>query len=176
MTVEQVRALPDPPGGHYELHHGELVFVSGPKYRHWDIQDRLLDLLKPLAKGHGRVGAEFGFRPRPEHEFWQADVAFISAKRLAAVDPNDNLYGAPDIVIEVISPSNTIAQMEDRKSICLENGGLEFWVVDPKRRTVKITKRDSNLVKYSAGDEIPLPLLGGAKVAVTAIFETQNSY
>jgi Uma2 family endonuclease len=57
MTVEQVRALPDPPGGHYELHHGELVFVSGPKFRHRDIQDRLLDLLKPLAKGYGRVGA-----------------------------------------------------------------------------------------------------------------------
>lgn len=172
MTVEQVRALPDPPGGHYELHHGELVFVSGPKFRHWDIQDRLLDLLKPLAKGYGRVGAEFGFRPLAEHEYWQADVAFISAQRLTSIDPSDNLYGAPDIVIEVISPSNTIAEMDDRESICLENGCLEFWIVDPKRRTVKVTTRLSVTIKYSEGDQIPLPILGNATLSVAEIFAT----
>lgn len=172
MTVEQVRALPDPPGGHYELRHGELVFVSGPKFRHWDIQDRLLDLLKPLAKGYGRVGAEFGFRPRAEHEYWQADVAFISAEHLTSIDPNDNLYGAPDVVIEVISPSNTIAEMDDRESICLENGCLEFWIVDPKRRTVKVTNREFVTVKYCEGDQIPMALFGNTMLSVDAIFET----
>jgi Uma2 family endonuclease len=172
MTVERFRALPDPPGGHYELHHGELVFVSGPKYRHWDIQDRLLDLLKPLAKGYGRLGAEFGFRPLAEHEYWQADVAFISAKRIAAVDPNDNLYGAPDIVIGVISPSNTIAQMDERKSLCLDNGGQEFWVVDPKRNTVRVSKPNEVPKTYRVGDQIPLPLFGDARISVDAIFES----
>jgi Uma2 family endonuclease len=108
----------------------------------------------------------------PEYEFWVADVAFMSHEQLVRINPDDNLFGVPEIVIEVLSPSNTTTQMDERKSICLDNGGREFWVVDPKRNTVKVSKPNEVPKTYRAGDQIPLPLLGGATISVDAIFES----
>jgi len=50
--------------------------------------------------------------------------------------------------------------------------GREFWIVDPKRRTVKVTTRLSVTIKYSEGDQIPLPILGNATLSVAEIFAT----
>ena len=54
---------------------------------------------------------EFAFRALPEHELRVADVAFVSRERLNNTDPDDNLHGAPDVVVEVFSPSNTVAEI-----------------------------------------------------------------
>jgi Uma2 family endonuclease len=172
--VEQVRALPEPPGGRYELHHGELVVVSFPKRRHWKVQQRLVELLKAAAGNRGAVGPEYPFRPLPEYEFWGADVAFVTQERDDQTDLDENLLGVPELVIEILSPSNTVAEMNDKKSTCLENGCVEFWVVDPKRRTVEITDREFVTVMHREGDEIPLALFGDAKVSVAEIFDVLN--
>jgi len=172
MTVEQVRALPDPPGGRYELHHGELVIVSGPKLGHWEIQHNLVKLLSGPAGKRGVVGMDFGFRALPEHEWREADVAFTSRERYRATNREDNLRGAPEIVIEVLSRSNTKSEMSSKESLCLENGCLEFWVVDSKRNTVRVSKPNEVPKTYRAGDQIPLLLFGDARISVDAIFES----
>jgi Uma2 family endonuclease len=170
MTVEQYSALPDPNGGRYELRHGVLVEVSFPKRRQWDIQRRLTGLLTPLAAGRGPVGMEFPFRPLPEYELWAADVAFVTQSRFDACPDNDWLPGAPELVIEVLSPSNTVSEINDREAICLENGCLEFWVVDPKRKTVKVSTPDRKTITYIESDEIPLTLPAAGQLAVSQIF------
>jgi Uma2 family endonuclease len=171
MTVEAFRKLPEDHGSVYhELRHGELVPVTRPKLKHHLIQDRLVELLKPVAQSAGHVSMEFAFRALPEHELRVADVAFVRRERLDNTDPNDNLHGAPEIVIEVLSPSNTAAEIYDKEKLCLENGAQEFWVVDPDRRQVKVSTPDGRTTTYPSGQEIPLPLFGGAKVAVNAIF------
>jgi Uma2 family endonuclease len=170
MTVEQYSALPDPKGGRYELHHGVLVEVTFPKMSHWFTQQRLTDLLKPLAKGQGRVGPEFAFRPLPEHELWAADVAFVSQSRIDATPEGDYVHGAPELVIEVLSPSNTAAEMNEREAMCLENGCLEFWVIDPKRKTVKVSTPDRKSITYVEGEKIPLKVPAAGELAVAEIF------
>jgi Uma2 family endonuclease len=80
------------------------------------------------------------------------------------------LSGAPDLVIEVLSPSNTAAEIFDKEKLCLENGSQEFWVVDPDRLQVKISTPDGFTITYHSGQEIPLSLFGNAKVPVNAIF------
>ena len=171
MTVEQFRALPDPPGGYFELHHGVLVEVSYPKVRHWEIQQRMTRLLNRLADGRGLVGTEFAFRPLPEYELWAADIAFVSQSRYDDIDPEDNLHGAPELVIEVLSPSNTASEMNEREAMCLENGCLEFWVIDPKRKTVKISTPDRKTITYIEGDTIPLSIPTAGELAVSKIFQ-----
>jgi Uma2 family endonuclease len=84
------------------------------------------------------------FRPLPEHELWAADVAYVSKERWEQIDPEDNLVGAPDLVIEVLSPSNTAAEINDR-----ENG---------------IT------TAFRAGQEILLRVCGSRSLKVDAIF------
>ena len=74
------------------------------------------------------------------------------------------------MVIEVLSPSNTVSEMLDREKVCLENGCQEFWLVDIERRQVKVSTPDGRTLTYRAGQEIPLPLLNSGRLAVDAIF------
>ena len=170
MTVEQFRQLPEAEFRHSELRHGELVPVTPPKLKHFLMQNRLVDLLRPAAPSGGFVSMEFGFRALPEHELRSADVAFVTRERFESADPEDNLHGAPDLVIEVLSPSNTAAEMYDREKLCLENGCREFWIVDPELRQVKVSTPDGITTTYRAGQEIPLHVFGGGSLKVDAIF------
>ncbi len=127
-------------------------------------------MLEEIADAASFVDTEVSFRPLPEFELWVADVAYLCAERFSQVDPDDNIQGAPDIVIEVLSPSNSSDEMKERERICLENGTREFWVVDAKRREVKISTPDNSSIIWRSGQQIPLPLLGGHFLPVDSIF------
>jgi Uma2 family endonuclease len=79
---------------------------------------------------------------------------------LDATDDDDNLRGSPEIVIEVLSPSNTRAEIHEKAVLCLSSGALEFWVVDPKRETVSVTQQSGAPTVYRLGDRIPLSMFG----------------
>lgn len=174
MTVEEFRALPDKPGVRMELHDGEVFEMTYPKKRHWDVQDRIMDLLKPQLRKHGRVGVEFAFRPTPEYNLWAADVAFVRHDRYMLTDPDDNLRGAPDLVIEVESPSNTASEFERRETVCLGKGCREFWVVYPTMQMVRVTTAEGRLKRYERGDSIELTVVPGVKIAVDDIFPSDE--
>jgi Uma2 family endonuclease len=126
--------------------------------------------LQPIAEPASLVDTEMAFRPLPEYELWVADIAYLSPARFAEVDPEDNVRGAPDLVIEVLSPSNTADDMIERERICLDNGAREFWVVDQKRRQVKVSTSDGYTITYRSGQEIRLWFSGDTTLAVDAIF------
>jgi len=170
LTVQEFRRLPEDSGGVYhELRHGEIIAVTRPKLKHRLIQARTRDLLKAIAPAGSFVEYEVAFRALPEHELRVADIGYIGEERMKHTDPDDNFLGAPDIVIEVLSPSNTVAEIDDKEKLCLENGAKQFWVVDPDRRQVKVSSPDGCTVTYRAGQEIPLNLFA-ASLAVDAIF------
>ena len=173
MTVEDFRKLPKASGGVcYELHHGELVTVTRPKLKHSLIQHNVRDTFLKLAEPGSLVLIEMAFRPLPEYELWSADVGYLSKERRQQADPEDNIHGAPDIVVEVLSPSNRAADLYEREQICLSNGTKEFWVADPDRRQVKVTTPDGRTVTWRSGQEIPVPLFGpDARIQVDALFE-----
>jgi len=158
MTVEQSRRLPSEVTEFTELQRGELVPVTQPKMRHTKLQRRLLDLLEPMAKQRGVVMSEMPFRPLREYEFRRADVAFTSQARWDQAVEEDELFGSPELVIEILSPSNTKAEMRERAALCLSTGCQEFWVVDPVAQTVGVTDRSGQESLYQAGSRIPLPL------------------
>ncbi|MGA8595784.1 MAG: Uma2 family endonuclease [Bryobacteraceae bacterium] len=171
MTVEEFRQLPEPVGDYnYELHHGELVPVTRPKLKHHILQSRLRDLLRQVAPPGGFVEIEVAFRAFPEHDLRVADVGFVSAERWAQADLEDNIRDAPDIVIEVLSPSNTAREMYEKEQLCLAHGSKEFWVVDPDDGYVRISRVNGPTSVYRPGQQIPLPLFGGATLAVDDLF------
>jgi Uma2 family endonuclease len=142
MTVAEFSALPEPREGHYELHHGELVLMPPPKWGHTVIQMRLTQLIVGLTAGKGLAGSEIPFRPAPEHEVWVADVGYIAEPRASRANRDDYLEGAPDLVVEVLSPSNTVDEINDKIDTCSNAGCRSFWVVDPKRRQISVTTGD----------------------------------
>jgi Uma2 family endonuclease len=170
MTVQQYYELPERTDVLQELHWGQVVTLTFPKKRHTKLQSRLVELLGPKMRARGLVAAEFPFRALPEYDLRAADVAFVSRSRWEATDDDDNLHGAPELVIEVLSPSNTTAGLREKAALCLANGAEEFWVVDPKRQTVSVTRRHGEGRLYQIGDRIPLPLAEG-ELEIAQIFK-----
>jgi len=116
------------------------------------------------------VRVECPYRALPEFEYRVADVAAISGKRWKAVDPDDDLRGSPELVVEVRSPSNTKAQLRELVTLCLTTGALECWIVDPQRKSVAVTHRDGSTTAYGPGSEIPLAAFGAGPLPVDEIF------
>ena len=170
ITVAEFRQLPEGGEFAYELHHGEVVAVTRPRARHAELQHRLLMLLGPKLKNVGAVRMEFAYRPIDEFELRAADVAAISRDRFEEIDPDDNLHGAPELVVEVKSPSNTQAQLKELVALCLNRGSIECWIVDPGAQTVTVMQRDGSASTFAAGSSLPLSAFGGDSLAVDEIF------
>lgn len=159
LTVEEYERIPDPPGGRYELHHGELVFVTWPVRRHKDLQWRLQEALRNAAEARGfRAFTEYPYRPQIENEVWSADVACVARARHEGVDKW--LLGSPELAIEVKSPSNTKHELHDRAMTTLAGeGASEFWVVDFDMRCVTVYSKTSGMRNFVAPELVPVPLL-----------------
>ena len=170
MTVEEFRNLPETGPFYYELHDVEPVRVTRPKLKHHILQEHLLELFRSSSAGTGHVSMEPAFRDLPEHELRAADVAYVSQERWERIDLEDNLRGAPDLVVEVLSRSNTLDELLGKEKLCLENGCREIWVVDAKRRQVKVSTPDGITTTFRDGQEIPLRLFGSGALKVDAIF------
>ncbi len=170
MTVEEYRQLPDHHGVIQELHWGQLMAVTFPKMKHTKLQSRLLELLRPLAEHSGVVAIEVPFRALPEYDLRRADVVFVSRARWDGTDDEDNLHGSPELVIEVLSRSNTQAEMREQASLCLATGAEAFWMVDPKAKTVTVLHRGAKPRLYTRDGQIPLSFFDGA-LEVSQIFD-----
>src|SRR6201988_940792 len=116
MTFAEFEQLPNPPEGfRLELRHGELIQLAPPKFEHSRVQWQLRRLLERAAGDAAIVTTEFGFRPTPGNEYRVADLIFVSKERWDSTDPEGYFQGAPEIVIEVLSPSNTVTEMLDKE-------------------------------------------------------------
>ena len=142
MTVAQYRLLPERDDVVYELHSGEVVALTRPKARHYTLQVHSQEVLIPKLRSFGKVLVELPYRPVSEFDLRAADVAVISHARWKAIDQDDNLRGAPELVIEAKSPSNTRRQLQELVALCLANGSLECWVIDPVAQTVTVASKD----------------------------------
>jgi len=170
ITVAQFRELPEGGEFTYELHSGEVVAVTRPRARHSELQHRIFELLKPELASFGVIRIEFAFRPLAEFDLRAADVAAISRERWRAIDPDDNLRGAPDLVIEVKSPSNTRRQLQELVTLCLGSGSIECWIVDPDQKTVTVMRSEGAAIVHSPGGAIPLSSFGCGELPVDQIF------
>lgn len=172
MTFAGFEKLPDTAGGRYELRHGELVLVPPPKWGHFMCQRLVRDLLDKAAGDRGFAEIEMGFRAGGEHNYRSVDVGFLTRERESAIPARGYLAGAPDLVVEVLSPSNTAAEIRDKKKLCLENGSREFWVLDMDQREAEVSTPDGHTITYKSGQSIPLFFAPGVEIAVDDIFLT----
>lgn len=145
-----------------------------PTIQHYRQQSQLVDALRRVAGSKAHVGMELPFRLLHEHEPWVADVALITTARWEASDEEDYFLGAPELVVEVLSPSNTYSEIQEKELVCLNNGALEFWVVDPIARRIRITSHDGRVTNYTQGASIPIALVDAA-LSADAIFITPRT-
>lgn len=140
LTVEDYVGLPESVGGHdvrYELVEGELITVSPGMLPHNLVRDKFVIVLRPFveARKSGTVVAEQAFL-LSERTVRVPDVAFVrSGRSLPDAAP---IEGAPDLAIEVVSPSNTPREIDQRISDYFAAGCRRVWVAYWEDREVYI--------------------------------------
>jgi Uma2 family endonuclease len=80
------------------------------------------------------------------------------------------LIGAPDLAVEILSPSNSPREMLDRERTMFAGGCRQFWIVDGTKRTVRTSTPGGQPKTYESGESIPLDLFDSHAVAVDDIF------
>ena len=175
LTVEEYDRLPDNPGVRYELRHGELIEMAKPRLLHNRVVGEIFFWLKTFSRQHAGVGEAFG----PETEFIVGspdnilvpDAAFIRASRIPHIDPTQRISGAPDLAIEVLSPSQSYQETRLKALEYIADGCQAVWLFLPATREVHVVAKDQPIRILAASDTLDCPgLLPGFAVAVSEIF------
>jgi Uma2 family endonuclease len=156
-TAEDLWNLPDD-GLLHELVAGELRGMVPPGAEHGRVAATVAGLLFAHARETGAgvtFAAETGFLLARDPDTVRApDAAFVTTERAEAVGRTEKYWpGAPDFAAEVISPSDTFADVEAKTLGWLEAGTRLVLVINPAQRTVT-AYRGQAAVRVHSGDEI----------------------
>jgi Uma2 family endonuclease len=126
----------------YELLDGDLVVVPAPKEAHQRVLINLSYLVLQSVKrsGVGHVYAAPFDVVLSENDVVQPDLLFISNER-AHIITAENVQGAPDLVVEILSPSTADRDLFIKRSLYAKHGVQEYWLVDTDAKTVTVLLR-----------------------------------
>ena len=164
FTYEDYRNAPE--DKRYELLDGELVIMPSPK----EIHQRLsMNLAVPLhvfvdENGLGRVYLAPFDVVLTDTDVVQPDLMFVSNER-SHIITEDNIRGAPDLVIEILSPSTAEKDRTFKRALYARHGVREYWMVDPLAKTVTVLLSGEHGFElaevYGEGQTLTSPMLEG---------------
>jgi Uma2 family endonuclease len=167
--------MPDD-GFRYELVRGELRKMSPAGQKHGRIAIKVstsLDNHVTLNKLGAIYAAETGFLISSDPDTVRAaDVAFVSQKRLDEVGDVEGYWaGAPDLVVEVISPGDTYTEVDEKVLEWLEAGSLMVVVVNRRKRAVTVYRSLTDIIVLTEDDRLDGGnVVPGWSVTVSDIF------
>lgn len=159
----------------YEIIDGEVYMVPAPVPYHQRILGNLYLRLREFVEKEG-IG-EVYLAPcdvvLSDIDVVQPDIMFISNERLNIITEK-NIRGAPDLIIEIISPSSEYRDKVIKRKLYSKYGVKEYWLVDPEKREVELmTLRESVLTEekiYKGKNVIESSVLRGLKIELNKIF------
>ena len=171
-TLEDYMRLPE--GVRAELIDGEIFMSPSPREKHQAVIGKLYRLLCDFVE-RGNLGRTY-IAPFDVHlpggGVVQPDILFIAKARLEIVQ--DWVRGAPDLLVEGLSPENRERDLVVKRGLYAENGVPEYWIVDPEERTIEILRlkegRYSEQGYFEIGDTLASPLLTGFSPSLQEIF------
>lgn len=175
MTADELLAMPDD-DWRYELVKGELIRMAPAGSEHGEVAMDLAGPLHQHVKAHnlGKVyAAETGFKLESNPDTVRApDIAFIRRERVEQIGrPKGFWPGAPDLAVEVVSPGDTVNEVEEKVGEWLAAGAGVVWVVSPKLRTITVYRSLNDIAVLTekdtlhGGDVVP-----GFQIRVREIF------
>ena len=165
MTAEQLVGY-EIPGKRVELVRGQLVVREPPSFSHGSLTLRLGVALSTYlarereergwAKTRGRVAvADPGFTLARRPDTVRApDIAYVSRDRFAMPMPDGYLELAPDLAVEVRSPSDRTGAVVAKVGDFLTAGTQLVWVVDPPRERVVVYRADGSVTVLTIADTL----------------------
>jgi Uma2 family endonuclease len=171
LTYEDYALLPED-GLRHEIIDGEHYVNPAPNTQHQIVSFNVAFALRAYVKPRG-LGSVF-IAPYDvvlsDTDVVQPDVLFVSTAQMARITAA-NLQGAPDLAVEVLSPSNRHYDEVVKRKRYDALGVAEYWVVDPERATVRVHRRDGGLVRVETDDPLTTPLIPGFSVTLAEIFD-----
>ena len=168
--------MPDD-GFRYELIRGELRKMPYRGFLEGHVSASITALLGTHVKANrlGTVyagGTGFLLESAPDHVLAPA-MAFVRRARAESVVDRDGYFpGAPDIAVEVISPSDSYTEVEEKVADWLNAGTLAVLVVDPRRRTIKVHRSPAEAVVLTEADVLAVEeIVPGWQMRVRDIFQ-----
>ena len=177
ITWHDVQQMPDD-GNRYEAIAGELHVTPAPSVRHQQVSKRLERALYEIAEDtgagevlHAPVGVEFS----STGEGVQPDIVVIAAARRGIID-EDWIRGAPDIVIEILSPGTQRRDRGVKLKLYERQGVEEYWIVDPASRAVAVWRFHGGAVCERCTGILPVRLAGETlgEIDLEAVFSAAS--
>lgn len=173
LTLEEFSRLPDD-GNKHELCEGELVVMPPVKSLHTLVALAVFEVLQAYLKQHrfARALPEAGYvLSQKPLTVRQPDVSVLSQERIAATPDNEYFAGAPELAVEVVSPSDSARDLNKKVGQYLRFGAQQVWIVYPDTKSVHVFFGD-NTVRLLQGDAVLEggELLPGFAVRVSELF------
>jgi Uma2 family endonuclease len=175
LTAEEFEALPDD-GKRYELIDGELREMAPTVNWHGEVESKLVvrvgSHVEAQHLGIVSCGETLYVVRRNPDRVRAADIAFIRQERVPPLQARQHIMEVlPDLVVEILSKSDTIEEVNDKIDDWLNSGVQMLWVVDPFRRTVTIYQpRHDPILLGEHGVLDGDPIIPGFRCPVTEIF------
>lgn len=178
LTIEEFEHLPDD-DWRCELVRGVVVREPPAGFEHGRLAMRISLLLARFAEEHGLgevLASETGFVLVEEPPTVRApDAAFVAEGRVPFPAPPGFGRLAPDLAVEVVSPSNTIAQINSKVLDYLDAGSRLVWVADPATRSVMVYRSPKEIRLLTGEDELDgEDVLPGFHVGLKEIFRARE--
>ena len=137
LTYADYAQLTPPDSGNYELHNGQIIYMPSPIPPHQIFADNLLTEINVHVRRQklGRVISapmDTVFTP---NDTMQPDILFLRNDRLHLIG-DKKIDGAPDLVVEILSPSNSPKEMGYKKLVYEFSGVREYWIVNLHKKTL----------------------------------------
>ena len=165
-------------GNRYELIEGELVVTRAPDWKHQKVTNNVCVELTNWSR-QTRLGEAVQV---PGLIFTDADnvipdVVWVSYERLAQIlDESGHLAGAPELVVEVMSPGEANEKRDRQSKLKLYSvqGVREYWICDRIQQKVEVYRRENGILKLAMTlfkeDNLTSPFLPGFSVSVAELF------
>ena len=176
MTAAELLAMPDDGFHFYELVKGELITMAPAGGEHGAVGIRAAVRIGVIVEANdlGVVfNADTGFIISTDPDTVRApDVSFVRKERIPADGiPRGFFQGAPDLAVEVISPSDSYTEVAEKVAQLLEAGTLLVVLIDPRTRTITLRHRSGETTTLTEADTLTLgDVLPGFKCAVGDLF------
>ena len=176
FTYEDYRTAP--PDKRYELLDGELLLTPAPNLKHQRLQLRLGMRLAGFIEE--RALGELFFAPcdvvLSDTDVVQPDLLFVSHDHAHLLIGGDNVRGAPDLVVEILSPATADRDRGYKRALYAKHGVTEYWLVDPVAETVSILRpRGGALIvahTFGRNETLRSPLLVGFELDLDDVFSS----
>jgi len=176
-TYADYKAWELKPGERFELINGVAYAMSAPNLTHQLIVTVLTTEFYTFLKGKTCRVIPSPFDVRLFYEEDESDDTVVQPDVVIVYDPKklgeEGCRGAPDLVVEILSPSNTAIEMERKLLLYREAGVKEYWSVDPKDKHISIylLKDDEYVLRICHIQDIAQPtVVPGLEIPLSTIF------